>query len=344
MARQYPPGLDAVQAVERRDRLRGLRGIRRDHRPGLPVRDRDGGERVADQEGVACRDMEGRAPRRVTREVDDRRGARDVEGDAIAVGRDLADVDRLEAAPTQAEEHEPQERDRADRTAASRRVLHLAAGQCGVELVDRHREAALGPGALGEADVVGVPVGQDDGPDVVQGATHRRQLGQQVRPVAGHPRVDDRDAAGLLEEVHIDQARAESTDPVGDLHRPIVPPAVRPRPASGEHENARRNRRSLAVPINTSTNRITRCSRPLRARSTVRETHGPVQRYFPRASCHRGRDRARCPRRFPHPAPGRHLTGTLKRPKEPRSRSLRRRCKHLRRHFRSRGPFGQDLL
>src|SRR5439155_6717293 len=35
---------------------------------------------------------------------------------------------------------------------------------------------------------------------------------------------------------------------------------------------------------------------------------------------------------------------TTKRPKEPRSRSLRRRCKHLRRHFRSRGPFGHHLL
>jgi predicted kinase len=36
--------------------------------------------------------------------------------------------------------------------------------------------------------------------------------------------------------------------------------------------------------------------------------------------------------------------GTTKRPKELRVRSLRRRCKHLRRHFRSRSPFGQDLL
>jgi hypothetical protein len=35
---------------------------------------------------------------------------------------------------------------------------------------------------------------------------------------------------------------------------------------------------------------------------------------------------------------------TQKRPKEPRVRSLRCRCKHLQRHFRSRGPFGQDLL
>ena len=36
-------------------------------------------------------------------------------------------------------------------------------------------------------------------------------------------------------------------------------------------QNARRNRRSLDAPTNTSTSRITRCSRPLRARPTVRE-------------------------------------------------------------------------
>ena len=34
---------------------------------------------------------------------------------------------------------------------------------------------------------------------------------------------------------------------------------------------------------------------------------------------------------------------TTKRPKEPRYRSLRLQCKHRSRHFRSRGPFGQDL-
>jgi hypothetical protein len=45
--------------------------------------------------------------------------------------------------------------------------------------------------------------------------------------------------------------------------------------------------------------------------------------------------------RWPRPAAIR--PGTTKRPKEPRYRSLRRLCKHLRRHFRSRGPFGQDL-
>jgi hypothetical protein len=34
---------------------------------------------------------------------------------------------------------------------------------------------------------------------------------------------------------------------------------------------------------------------------------------------------------------------TTKRPKEPRFRSLQLQCKHRSRHFRTRGPFGQDL-
>ena len=50
------------------------------------------------------------------------------------------------------------------------------------------------------------------------------------------------------------------------------------------------------------------------------------------------------PRATPTMASTTTAPGTTKRPKEPRVRSLRRLCKHLRRHFRSRGPFGQTEL
>ena len=108
-----------------------------------------------------------------------------------------------------------------------RRVLDLAAGKGGVELVDGHRQVPLRPGALGEADVVGVAVGQHDRPDVVEAPAHRGQLREQLRPVARHPRVDDRDGPGFLEEVGVDQAAAEPMESRGDPHRPIVPASIR---------------------------------------------------------------------------------------------------------------------
>ena len=112
-------------------------------------------------------------------------------------------------------------------------------------------------------------MGQDHRPDVLEGPAHRGELGQEVRPVPGHPGVDDRDEARLLDEVGVDEAGAEAMDAVRDLHRRILT-AGADRGSCGGHENARRNRRSLDAPVNTSTDRLTRCSRPLRARPTIR--------------------------------------------------------------------------
>jgi hypothetical protein len=51
--------------------------------------------------------------------------------------------------------------------------------------------------------VVGVPVGEDEGPDVGQRPTHCRQLVRQVTIEAGHAGVDDRDLPDLLQKVGV---------------------------------------------------------------------------------------------------------------------------------------------
>jgi hypothetical protein len=119
--------------------------------------------------------------------------------------------------------------------------------------VDLDGDSPLAPGALGEADVVRMAVRQDDRLDVVKHSAHRREFGRQVRPVAGHRGVDDRDLAPLPQEVAVHEAVAEAMDAVRDLHGGIVGLGS----PSRTHENAQRNRRSLDVPVNTSTDRLT---------------------------------------------------------------------------------------
>jgi hypothetical protein len=84
--------------------------------------------------------------------------------------------------------------------------------------VDEDPDAALPAQPLGEADVVGVPVRQDEATDVVEGAAHRGQLGRQVLPVAGQAGIDDRDLAALFDQVAVDDARAEPAERFRELH------------------------------------------------------------------------------------------------------------------------------
>jgi hypothetical protein len=55
-------------------------------------------------------------------------------------------------------------------------------------------------------------MGEDQRPHVCGRATHRCQLPVDVLVEAGHPGVDDRHFAGLLDEVRVDHAVV--TDPV----------------------------------------------------------------------------------------------------------------------------------
>ncbi len=139
-------------------------------------------------------------------------------------GRDLGQRRDPQGAVARAVGEEAEERPDLHRTPAGHRLLDLAAGAPGVELVDEDRDATFAAESLGEADVVGVPVGQDDRPHVVERATHRGQLGRQVAPEAGQAGVDDRDLAALFDEVAVDEARAEPVERLRELHRdlPVV--------------------------------------------------------------------------------------------------------------------------
>ncbi len=88
--------------------------------------------------------------------------------------------------------------------------------------VDQHGPPAFAPRQLREADVIGVAVGEDDCPDVLEAAAHRRELGREQPPQAGGAGVDDRDLAGVLDQVGIDDAvRTHAVDPRRDLHQGI---------------------------------------------------------------------------------------------------------------------------
>ncbi len=161
------------------------------------------------------------------------------------------------------------------------------------------------PGLLGEPDVIGVTVGQDEGPDVSERAVNRCELGLEIRPRAGQAGVDDRDRSLVHQEVRVDETRAQAWMPSAicmgfdcRVFDRLVPRSANGHRHGGRHRNARRNRRSLGVPVNTSTNRIARCSRPLRARPTIGDRPGHVQRLI-----HEIRDRGPAGGRVIHTLP-----------------------------------------
>jgi hypothetical protein len=124
------------------------------------------------------------------------------------------------------EPQEPQEGPGLDRAVALRRVRHLAAGQGGVGFVHRHRDLPFAAQPLREPDVVGVPVGEHQRPDVGGRSAHRGQLPVDVVVEAGHPGVDDRYLTGLLDEVCVDHAvAADPVDAWRNLHDGILRPA-----------------------------------------------------------------------------------------------------------------------
>ena len=70
----------------------------------------------------------------------------------------------------------------------------------------------LEPKSFGEADVVGVAVGEHDALDVVEAAADDGQFGDEVVPVAGEPGVDDGDALGGDDEVDGDDVVADAVE------------------------------------------------------------------------------------------------------------------------------------
>jgi hypothetical protein len=92
--------------------------------------------------------------------------------------------------------------------------------------VHRHRDPSFAAQPLRKADVVGMPVGENQRLDVGGRAAHRGQLPVNVLVEAGHPGIDDRYLSGLLDEVCVDHVVV--ADPVNarrNLHDEILPPA-----------------------------------------------------------------------------------------------------------------------
>jgi hypothetical protein len=92
--------------------------------------------------------------------------------------------------------------------------------------MDRHRDVLFAAEPLRKADVVGVPMGKEQGTDVGDGPPHRSQLPGNVPVVAGHAGIDDRHLTGILEQVGIDEALV--TDAVNarcNLHTDLLEPA-----------------------------------------------------------------------------------------------------------------------
>jgi len=229
VTRQNQARSQTFQPRERRDRLLRVGRERRDLRAALAGRDRVGRDRVADEQRIEARDMECRAPWRVARNKDDARTAGHVERCAIAVGGDLGQAHDPEPAVRDREPEEAQQRRELGRAEALGRIRHLAACQGSVALVDPDRNGPLASKAFGEADVVAVAVGQHQGSDVGDRPAHRRQLGREIRVVAGNAGVDDRDLAGILDEVAVDDAvDTDSMDRRCDLHDGTILPRRRP--------------------------------------------------------------------------------------------------------------------
>ena len=98
------------------------------------------------------------------------------------------------------------------------RFLDLAARSGGVELVDVDRNAALAMEARGESDVVGVAVRQDDRTDVVERPTHLGERVDELAPLSGQAGIDDGDLAGILDQVTVDDIRADLVEGRRELH------------------------------------------------------------------------------------------------------------------------------
>ena len=85
-------------------------------------------------------------------------------------------------------------------------------GAVAVGAVDVHRDPVRPLQRAGESDVVGVGVGQDNRPDVIDRAAHFRQGGLQRAAVAAQPSVDQRDLAVLLEQEEVHEFRSHRVD------------------------------------------------------------------------------------------------------------------------------------
>ena len=205
-----PSGLERSRLVERE---------RRRPRAGGAGRDVAGRQRVADEDGIDRGHVDRDAARRVAGDVDDLRAARQVKGDAIGDGLELFDPVRPQASLAPGVPQEPQEGTDLYRSAARARLAHLAARARRIGLVHVDRDAVVAAEPFGEADVIGIAVGQDQAADVAHRTAHGLQLGLEVTPLAGDAGVDQGQLAVLLDEVGRDDVVADAVKGRREPHR-----------------------------------------------------------------------------------------------------------------------------
>jgi hypothetical protein len=116
--------------------------------------------------------MERGAARRVTGHEDDPRRTGHFERGAIAERRDLLDPRNAQQPVCGREDQELHQWRDLDRAQPLGRIGDLAAGERSVQLVHEDRRVSIATDPLGEPDVVGMAVGQDHCPDVIERAIH----------------------------------------------------------------------------------------------------------------------------------------------------------------------------
>ena len=95
-------------------------------------------------------------------------------------------------------------------------------GRLGVGPVDPDHGLSLRPRPFGEAGVIAMRVGQQDGIQVGQRAAERPGCPFERLPVARRTRIDQREFGAVLDEVEVDDTLRQAVDAVRDLHIRIV--------------------------------------------------------------------------------------------------------------------------
>jgi hypothetical protein len=217
VAGQHPRRAGVDQGPQRRDRALGLVGERSRLRTLGAGEHVPGRERVAHEERVGEGHVNGDAALRVPGHADHARRAGQVEHVAVVNLDHLGEPGRPRPAFADEVREEPEHRpDLHLLLQAGRLAAALRPG--GIGRVDVHGHPVLATQPLGEADVVGVAVRQDDPGDVGRAEAERGELGEQLPAVAGQAGVDGGDALGRDDEVGGDDVVAEAVDVLADLH------------------------------------------------------------------------------------------------------------------------------
>jgi hypothetical protein len=214
-----------MEPAQRRERFGRVVGERRRLRAIGAGEHVPRGERVADEHGVGDRHVDRDAAGGVARHADHARRPGEVEHVAVAHDDDLGERRGAQPVLPQCVPEESGRRADLEVTPFGLRG-HLAAGTGRVCLmhVDRHTVLAAEP--LGEADVVGVAVGEHHAADVGERPAHRLEFVGELVPLPREAGVDDGDALGRVDEVDGHDVGADAVEGGAELHRCSLPVVV----------------------------------------------------------------------------------------------------------------------